>query len=214
MTLNQYITTQLRELGLKRGDLPSLLGYTNPNKCLKRIDRLCKGDYNQPDLLQRISESRLGGRPFEVVMKKQVEVWEMERQEKQRMKELKDRLSFVPHLLFIHERSVPSPIHIVNFIGVEFFKKLEIPDYILNIKDELKQLNVMDEFIKEYLINPYPDHRLTNGPFGKVVQILYRVEYEHSYVFDVQKGLFVDCWLGVPQMGIGRLTLKGGGVLR
>jgi len=40
MTLNQYITTQLRELGLKRGDLPSLLGYTNPNKCLKRVDRL------------------------------------------------------------------------------------------------------------------------------------------------------------------------------
>jgi hypothetical protein len=161
-----------------------------------------------------MSESRLGGRPFEVVMKKQVEVWEMERQEKQRMKELKDRLSFVPHLHFIHERSVPSPIHVVSFIGVDFFKKLEIPDYILNIKDELIQLNVMDEFIKEYLINPYPDHRLTNGPFGKVVQILYRVEYEHSYVFDVQKGLFVDCWLGVPQMGIGRLTLKGGGVLR
>ena len=38
------------------------------------------GDYNQPDLLRRIGESRLGGRPFEVVMKKQVEVWEMERQ--------------------------------------------------------------------------------------------------------------------------------------
>jgi len=159
MTLNQHITTQLRELGLKRGDLPSLLGYSNPNKCLRNIDKLLEGDYNQPDLLRRIGESRLGGRPFEVVMKKQVEVWEMERQEKQRMKELKDRLSFVPHLHFIHERSVPSPIHVVSFIGVDFFKKLEIPDYILNIKDELKQLNVMDEFIKEYLINPYPDHR-------------------------------------------------------
>jgi selenocysteine lyase/cysteine desulfurase len=70
-----------------------------------------------------MSESRLGGRPFEVVMKKQVEVWEMERQEKQRMKELKDRLSFVPHLHFINESSLPSPIHVVSFIGVAFFKK-------------------------------------------------------------------------------------------
>lgn len=29
MNLSQYLTTRLRELGLKRGDLPKLLGYTN-----------------------------------------------------------------------------------------------------------------------------------------------------------------------------------------
>jgi hypothetical protein len=212
--LKEYIHTQLRELGLKRGDLPNLLGYTNQSKCLRNIDKLFGGDYNQPDLLRRIGESRLGGRPFEVVMKKQVEMWEMERQEKQRMKELKDRLSFVPHLHFIHERSVPSPIHVVCWVGVHHFKRLDLPQHILNVTDELTRLNVVEEFISDYLRNPYPDHRLTSGPFGKVVQILYRVEYEHSYVFDVHKGLFVDCWLGVPQMGIGRLTLKGGGVLR
>lgn len=212
MNLSQYLTTRLRELGLKRGDLPKLLGYTNPNKCLRNLDRLLEGDVNQLELIKRLGESRLGGRPFEVVMTNQVKTWELEREERRRVQELKERMSFVPHLHFIHERSVPSPIHVVCFIGVNHFKRLEIPDYILNTTDELTRLNLLDSFIMEYLRNP-PDHRLTHSVFGKVVQILYRFEYDKSYVFDIEKGLFVDVHFGVPRMGIGRLTLRSGGIL-
>ena len=212
MNLSQYLTTRLRELGLKRGDIPKLLGYTNPNKCLRNLDRLLEGDINQLELIKRLGESRLGGRPFEVVMTNQVKTWELEKEERRRVQELKERMSFVPHLHFIHERSVPSPIHVVCFIGVNHFKRLEIPDYILNTTDELTRLNLLDSFLVEYLRNP-PDHRLTHSVFGKVVQILYRFEYDKSYVFDIQKGLFMDVHFGVPRMGIGRLKLRSGGIL-
>lgn len=212
MNLSQYLTTRLRELGLKRGDLPKLLGYTNPNKCLRNLDRLLEGDVNQLELIRRLGESRLGGRPFEVVMTNQVKTWELEREERRRVQELKERMSFQPHLHFIHERSVPSPIHVVCFIGVNHFKRLEIPDYILNTTDELTRLNLLDSFLVDYLRNP-PDHRLTHSVFGKVVQILYRFEYDKSYVFDIQKGLFMDVHFGVPRMGIGRLKLRSGGIL-
>lgn len=212
MNLSQYLTTRLRELGLKRGDLPKLLGYTNPNKCLRNLDRLLEGDVNQFELIRRLGESRLGGRPFEVVMTNQVKTWELEREERRRVQELKERNSFVPHLHFIHERSVPSPIHVVCFIGVNHFKRLEIPDYILNTTDELTRLNLLDTFLVEYLRNP-PDKRLTNSLFGKVVQILYRFEYDKSYVFDIQKGLFMDVHFGVPRVGIGKLRLRSGGML-
>lgn len=212
MNLSQYLTTRLRELGLKRGDLPKLLGYTNPNKCLRNLDRLLEGDVDQFELIRRLGESRLGGRPFEVVMTNQVKTWELEREERRRVQELKERMSFVPHLHFIHERSVPSPIHVVCFIGVNHFKRLEIPDYILKTTDELTRLNLLDSFIMDYLRNP-PDHRLTHGPFGKVVQILYRFEYDKSYVFDIQKGLFMDVHFGVPRVGTGKLRLRSGGML-
>ena len=213
MNLSQYITTRLRELGLKRGDLPRLLGFTNPNKCLRNLDRLLEGDIKQSELIRRLGESRLGGRPFEVVMKNQVKTWEIEKEEKRRVQELKDRKSFVPHLHFLHERSIPSPIHVVCFIGVNHFKRLEIPEYILNTSDELNRLNLLDSFIMSYLRNPYPDRRLTCGPFGQVVQILYRFEYDKSYVFDVEKGLFTDVHIGVIRMGIGKLVLRSGGML-
>jgi hypothetical protein len=189
------------------------LGYTNRNKCLRNVDSLIDGKYYQPELIRRISESAIGGIPFDTVMKQQMAEWLSERQEKQRVKELKERLSFVPHLHFIHERNVPSPIHVVCWVGVHHFKRLDLPQHILNVKDELTRLNVVEEFIGDYLRCP-PDNRLVCGPFGVVVQILFRDDYHHSYVYDATSGAFIDSVFGIPLMDSGKLTVKGGGKLR
>ena len=213
MHLRLYVYNRLSVLGLNRRDLPSLLGYTNRNKCLRNVDSLIDGKCYQPNLVRRISESAIGGIPFDTVMKQQMAKWLSERQEKQRVKELKERLSFVPHLHFIHERNVPSPIHVVCWVGVHHFKRLDLPQHILNVKDELTRLNVVEEFIRDYLRCP-PDNRLVCGPFGVVVQILFRDDYHHSYVYDATSGAFTDSVFGIPRMDSGKLTVKGGGKLR
>ena len=213
MHLRLYIYNRLSVLGLNRRDLPSLLGYTNRNKCLRNVDSLIDGKYYHPDLIRRISESAIGGIPFDTVMKQQMAEWLSERQEKQRVKELKERLSFVPHLHFIHERNVPSPIHVVCWVGDHHFKRLDLPQHILNVKDELTRLNVVEEFIRDYLRCP-PDNRLVCGPYGVVVQILFRDDYHHSYVYDATSGAFTDSVFGIPRMDSGKLTVKGGGKLR
>lgn len=213
MTLDQFITSKLKDLHLTRGDLPQLLGYVNGNKCLRIIDRLLKGDVNQHHLLMKIRESPLGGDEFESVLREQIRLWDLQRNERQRERDLKEKLSFVPHLHFIHERNVPSPIHVVCIIGVHHFKRLDIPQHILDFENRLTQLTLVEEFILEYLRDS-PDRRLVSSPFGRVIQILFRDEYEHSYVFDVERGEFVDSLSGVPRVGEGRLSVRGGGELR
>ena len=208
MSLSSYITTQLRELGLQRGDLPRLLGYTNPNKCLRNLDHLLGGDFNQTLLIQRIQESPIGGETFLSELDREKNKRRIDQQEREKVQELKDRKSFVPHLHFIHERNVPSPIHVVCFIGVEFFKKLELPDYVFEITDENQRVQVVEGFLRDYLLNP-PTYQYINSVFGRVRQILYRIEYDRSWVFEVSENRFIGEHHGVPRMGVSRLDVGG-----
>ena len=208
MSLSSYITTQLRELGLKRGDLPRLLGYTNPNKCLRNLDHLLSGDFNQTLLIQRIQESPIGGETFLSELDREKNKRRIDQQEREKVQELKDRKSFVPHLHFIHERNVPSPIHVVCFIGVNHFKRLELPDYVFEITDEDQRVQVVEGFLRDYLLNP-PTYQYINSVFGRVRQILYRIEYDRSWVFEVSENRFIGEHHGVPRMGVSRLDVGG-----
>ena len=208
MSLSSYITTQLRELGLKRGDLPRLLGYTNPNKCLRNLDHLLSGDFNQTLLIQRIQESPIGGETFLSELDREKNKRRIDQQEREKVQELKDRKSFVPHLHFIHERNVPSPIHVVCFIGVNHFKRLELPDYVFEITDEDQRVQVVEGFMRDYLLNP-PTYQYINSVFGRVRQILYRIEYDRSWVFEVSENRFIGEHHGVPRMGVSRLDVGG-----
>ena len=208
MNLSQYIITRLRELGLKRGDLPRLLGYTNPNKCLRNLDHLLSGDFNQTLLIQRIQESPIGGETFLFELDREKNKRRIDQQEREKVQELKDRKSFVPHLHFIHERNVPSPIHVVGFIGVSHFKRLELPDYLFEITDENQRVLVVEGFLRDYLLNP-PTYQYINSVFGRVRQILYRNEYDRSWVFEVSENRFIGEHHGVPRMGVSRLDVGG-----
>ena len=208
MSLSQYITTRLRELGLKRGDLPRLLGYTNPNKCLRNLDHFLGGDFNQTLLIQRIQESPIGGETFLSELDREKNKRRIDQQEKEKVQELKDRKSFVSHLHFIHERNVPSPIHVVCFIGVNHFKRLELPDYVFEITDENQRVQVVEGFLRDYLSNP-PTYQYINSVFGRVRQILYRIEYDRSWVFEVSENRFIGEHYGVPRMGVSRLDVGG-----
>ena len=208
MSLSSYITTRLRELGLKRGDLPKLLGYTNPNKCLRNLDHLLGGDFNQTLLIQRIQESPIGGESFLFELDREKNKRRIDQQEREKVQELKDRKSFVSHLHFIHERNVPSPIHVVCFIGVNHFKRLELPDYVFEITDEDQRVQVVEGFLRDYLLNP-PTYQYINSVFGRVRQILYRIEYDRSWVFEVSENRFIGEHHGVPRMGVSRLDVGG-----
>lgn len=208
MSLSSYITTRLRELGLKRGDLPRLLGYTNPNKCLRNLDHLLSGDFNQTLLIQRIQESPIGGETFLSELDREKNKRRIDQQEREKVQELKDRKSFVQHLHFIHERNVPSPIHVVCFIGVNHFKRLELPDYVFEITDENQRVQVVEGFLRGYLLNP-PTYQYINSVFGRVRQILYRIEYDRSWVFEVSENRFIGEHHGVPRMGVSRLDVGG-----
>ena len=208
MSLSSYITTRLREHGLKRGELPRLLGYTNPNKCLRNLDHLLSGDFNQTLLIQRIQESPIGGETFLSELDREKNKRRIDQQEREKVQELKDRKSFVPHLHFIHERNVPSPIHVVCFIGVNHFKRLELPDYVFEITDEDQRVQVVEGFLRDYLLNP-PTYQYINSVFGRVRQILYRIEYDRSWVFEVSENRFIGEHHGVPRMGVSRLDVGG-----
>lgn len=206
--LRHFIVNRLHQLGLTRKDVPQLLGYRNTSKCLRNLDRFLAGDFSHKELSYRILHSPLGGDDFRTVLLQAQHQRDVDLRELSKVRELKERSVFSPHLFFIHERSIPSPIHAVAFVGAEHFKKMELPAYIQEKLTCVDCLDTIEKYLISYVSNP-PSARYMNSLFGKAVQILFRDTYDHAFVFDISELRFVGHFKGVPKTGHATLTHKG-----
>jgi hypothetical protein len=204
MLLDEYLAHQCAIHSIRRGQIPALLQFKNSNKALRRYDALLAGNLHDEDLLDRIRACPLlCGDGLDEALARTKHKRACDAREKAKVQELRARRAFTPHLWVIHERSVPSPIFVVAFFGVETFKRVELPDIVLAETAIGGRLVTLASFLADNLRDP----SYLASPFGRAVQVLYRDTYDHSFVFDVAEGRFTHELHEAPPVGRAFLTL-------
>lgn len=209
--LKEIITRDLHERGLRRSDVPELLGYArsrNTAKCLRRFDAVCDGDVSDLDMVQRIVTSVLGTPEVVSILALVRRMQEIDRRERAHASELKARRAFVPHVLVVHERTVPDhPFFIVAVLGVDHFKRIDLPDYILSITDPSARMDAVAGLLAA-VQHSDAYARVLDGPFGPARQFLYRDAFDHAWVFDLAAARCIGEHHGVPRVGRLRYDMR------
>lgn len=188
--------------------MPHLLGYKNSNKALRRLDQFCN-ELADCDLLDRLRHSEIfAGNDLESVLTSARHQLQLQQAELRRQDEVRALLAFVPHLWVIHTNSVPSPIFVVGFFGLETFKRIPLPESLSTQKKPQNALLLVARFIEDYLAEPPIEQHVLNNCFGKAEQILYRDQYDHSFLYDIKLHSWIDEIVGVQNHG--RVTLMQG----
>ncbi len=190
--LQKYFDDRLKSEGLKRGNLPQMLGFSNTNKCFRRFDAFVLGRFNDQEFLGRIRANEiLSGEEFEHALRHAIFYKQIEDAEKNKVSELKARSEFKPHIWVIHENSVPSPIFVVGFLGIMRFKYLHLPNFILLIQEENDRLKAVEIYFLR-LLESNPNAECLFGPFGRAKGFFYRDVFDHVHEYSIEKHSFID----------------------
>jgi hypothetical protein len=127
LPIETLIEERSAEMGLRRSQMVSRLGYRDVGRGLRGLSELCAGELDRhlaliaklPDALQ-LSREAIDCAVAE--SRKEIEASDRQRREAD---ELNWREQFQPHAVIIPERRVPSPIFVAGLIGVD--KLLMIP---------------------------------------------------------------------------------------
>jgi hypothetical protein len=206
MHLHAYLAQQCAQHKIRRGTIPSLLHISNANKALRRYDALLRGDLSDADLIERIRACPLlAGEHFDEALEETRRYVDASRKERLLADELRARAAFTPHLWVVPENKIPSPIFVVAMLGVETFKRFEIPEEIASLSNPGDILIALGSILKERC----NDRAYMASPFGRAVQVLYRDTYDHSYVYDIEQQCWIDELFTCPPSGQTRIALKG-----
>lgn len=210
--LGALVTSNLRELGMRRSDLPAILGFpatTQPAKCLRRVDAICAGNMSDTDMIDRIIASEIGGEDVANIIEQLQHLETVDRRERELLADRRAREAFIPHIHAIHERRIPEhPFFVIAMLGIDHFKRVNLPSDIIELTTIGEQLQAVLEFL-DHVCSSADYYRITGGPFGRATQLLFRDSYEHAYVYDVATRYFVGEYDGVPRTGTATLSLKG-----
>lgn len=205
MLLPAYLAQQCAAHSIRRGQIPALLGLTNPNKALRRYDALLEGGLHDADLIARLRACPLlAGEGLDAAIEETRRAIERDARERRLAAELRARRTFRPHLWVIHENTVPSPIFVVGFFGIDTFKRIELPEHVASDPHVGSQLVALARF----LTDNFRDKGYLWSPFGRPTQVLFRDTYDHSYVFDVATRAFTHELHEPPPIGRALLTLR------
>lgn len=205
MLLAAYLARQCATHSIRRGQIPALLQLSNANKALRRYDVLLAGGLHDADLVARIRACPLlAGDAFEESLDFTRRAIEANARERAMAAELRARRDFRPHLWVIHENTVPSPIFVVAWFGVDTFKRVELPAAVADDPSVGSRLVSLAEWLSDNL----RDERYLVSPFGRPTQILYRVTYDHSYVFDVAQRCFTHELNEPPPVGRAFVSIR------
>lgn len=205
MLLSAYLAQQCATHSIRRGQIPALLQFSNANKALRRYDALLAGGLHDADLIARIRACPLlAGDAFEESLEFTRSAIERNARERMLAAELRARRDFRPHLWVIHENTVPSPIFVVAWFGVDTFKRVELPETVAQDPSMGSRLVTLTGWLSDNL----RDKAYLWSPFGRPTQILYRDTYEHSYVFDVAERRFTHELNEPPPVGRAFVSIR------
>lgn len=205
MLLDAYLAHQCAIHSIRRGQIPALLQFKNSNKALRRYDALLAGNLHDEDLMDRIRACPLlCGDGLDEALARTKHKRACDAREKAKVQELRARRAFTPHLWVIHERSIPSPIFVVAYFGIDTFKRVPIPAEVTSLPSLGAQLVVLAQVLTTNL----EDRAYLCSPFGRPTQVLFRDTYDHSYVFDVEQRRFTHELHEAPPVGRAFLTLR------
>jgi len=177
-----FIQVSMVARGFSRGTLASAMGYRNASKALRHLDRLKQNGQAPLDFQVRLIEA-LGVDPvdFESAMEA---TRTLQREEARRQREIETalaRAAFRPHLRVIPERSIPQPIFVAAWTGVNFWLVQALPDNILTTPDA-RRLHAVAKIARAH----YARTGGRAGPFGAIRGYLFRIEFERAIELDIE----------------------------
>jgi hypothetical protein len=209
MNIALFLERQCALNDIRRGQLPSILGYKNSSKALRRFDAFVAGNYHDADMLQRLRASLLlCGEGFEEALAFSIAEQRREREERECCEELRARREFIPHLYAMHERNRPEhPFFAIAFLGINTFKRLDLPEQLHTCTDLQEFLHACREAINQVMSN-HSRSLLLAGPFGKAIAFECRFTYDISVIFDLQTQSFTGIQHSNPSNKKAVVTLK------
>ena len=127
LPIGSLIINRLRVLDLRREHLLRRAGYKNIAKGLRRLDELLAGELDKTRDLIRALPAALHVRP-EVVERAIEETRRRTAEAQQAAEQARQtvwRAAFRPHAIILTERTVPQPIFVAAFIGVERLLRID-----------------------------------------------------------------------------------------
>jgi hypothetical protein len=188
--LNEYVLLCLKQHNKKRGDIPSLLGLTNANKALRRIDAVLSGNLQDEDMIKRLrSSSCFGGPGLEDALRGTSRKIEIDENERIITKELRHRQAFRQHGWIETDLKGRNPPRGIICIAIPTTKFIYLPDEILT-NGEGDILSRVGSYFNQ-LIDDKNSKVSESSIFGEPVRILFRDTFDHCYVFDIKLRAFI-----------------------
>ena len=201
MDIKQYLERQCALNSIRRGDIPRLLHYANSAKALRRYDAFVGGEIADEAFADRIRACPLlAGAEFDLALANTAHMQRANTRELLMQRELRKRITFVPHVWFEHERKYPSPIFVVAMFGEEHFRKLDLPEEMQSFYLTAGWVFDVRSIVKDF-IESNPNHRLLRGPFGRAVRVIIRDTYDHGFVYDVDTLELIEERFSAPKTG-------------
>src|SRR6516164_2411497 len=127
LAIGSLIINRMRVLDLRREHLLRRAGYKNVAKGLRRLDELLAGELDKTRDLIRALPAALDV-PTEVVEHAIEETRRRTAEAQQAAEQARQtvwRAAFRPHAIILTERTVPQPIFVAAFIGVERLLRID-----------------------------------------------------------------------------------------
>jgi hypothetical protein len=121
LAIEALVHGQCKELGMTPVELVRRCGYQNVSKGLRRLEKLCTGDFKRSGGLVQKLPAALEV-PMDVV-KEAVEATERYLRESA---EAAWRAAFRPHAIIMTERKRPEPLFVAAFIGVDVLLRVDL----------------------------------------------------------------------------------------
>ena len=193
----------MKENNIKKSELVKAIGYQNINKGMRKLDACITGEGIHKKFLVNLARVlEIDDQTLNEAIKKTLE-------EIKRKQEKQERLHFKPHIYIKHSESTPRSITTVCFIGVSYFKHIELPPNIHMLSDE-KQIETVTKIINKH----YQIEEGKNGMFGHITGYIYRKTYDDSIEFSVTGEVLgrstEKIHEGKATLTIGGKTIEGG----
>ena len=172
--IGRLIVAAMKENNIKKSELVKAIGYLNINKGIRKLDACITGEEIHKKLLFNV------GRVLEIDDQTLNEAIKKTLEEIKHKQEKQERLHFKPHIYIKHSESTPRSITTVCFIGVSYFKHIELPSNI-HILSEEKQIEIVSKIINKH-------YQIEEGKiqmFGHITGYIYRKTYDDSIEFTV-----------------------------
>jgi hypothetical protein len=189
--LKDYVQDCLRKHNLRRGDIPTMLGLTNANKALRRLDAVLSGNLNDAEMINRLrSSANFGGAGFEKALNATKHKIEVDKHEYNLTKELKHRKAFRPHGWIETDLKGGREPRGMICMAIPKTKFIHLPDELFR-KRKGNILTIVGKYFNQ-LIDDQESKVNQCTIFGEPVRILFRDEFDHCHVFDIKLRRFVS----------------------
>jgi len=203
--IGRLIVAAMKETNINKSELVKAIGYQNINKGMRKLDACITGEgiyKNKKFLVNLARVLEIDDQTLNEAIKKTLEEIK-HKQEKQ------ERLHFKPHIYIKHSESRPHSITTVCFIGVNYFKHIELPPNIHMLSDE-KQIETVTKIINKH----YQIEEGKNGMFGQTTGYIYRKTYDDGIEFSVTGEVIgrstEKIHEGKATLTVGGKTIEGG----